>query len=55
MLHESPQLVHKFYQDVSKLGRPEKNGIMGITTTLQVSFLFPCLSLPQLSLTCMQI
>ncbi|KAF7825832.1 putative G3BP-like protein isoform X1 [Senna tora] len=35
MLHESPQLVHKFYQDVSKLGRPEKDGIMGITTTMQ--------------------
>ncbi|XP_028776948.1 putative G3BP-like protein isoform X2 [Neltuma alba] len=35
MLHESPELVHKFYQDVSKLGRPEKDGIMGITTTMQ--------------------
>lgn len=35
MLHESPELVHKFYQDISKLGRPGKNGIMGITTTMQ--------------------
>ncbi|XP_019413015.1 PREDICTED: putative G3BP-like protein isoform X2 [Lupinus angustifolius] len=35
MLHESPELVHKFYQDVSKLGRPEQNGLMGITTTLE--------------------
>ncbi|CAK8541464.1 unnamed protein product [Lathyrus sativus] len=34
MLHESPQLVHRFYQEVSKLGRPEPNGIMGITTTM---------------------
>ncbi|KAE9592122.1 putative RNA recognition motif domain, nuclear transport factor 2, NTF2-like protein [Lupinus albus] len=34
MLHESPELVHKFYQEVSKLGRPEQNGLMGITTTL---------------------
>ncbi|KAK7339117.1 hypothetical protein VNO77_19762 [Canavalia gladiata] len=34
MLHESPELVHRFYQDVSKLGRPEQNSIMGITTTM---------------------
>ncbi|KAK7293150.1 hypothetical protein RJT34_16011 [Clitoria ternatea] len=34
MLHESPELVHRFYQDVSKLGRPEQDGIMGITTTM---------------------
>lgn len=39
MLHESPELVHRFYQDVSKLGRPEPNGIMGITTTMIVSSL----------------
>ena len=44
MLHESPELVHRFYQDVSKLGRPEQNGIMGITTTMDVS----SLSLPHL-------
>ncbi|WJX81620.1 myosin ATPase [Trifolium repens] len=34
MLHESPQHVHRFYQEISKLGRPEPNGIMGITTTM---------------------
>ncbi|KAK7256104.1 hypothetical protein RIF29_29538 [Crotalaria pallida] len=34
MLHDSPELVHKFYLEVSKLGRPEQNGLMGITTTL---------------------
>lgn len=40
MLHESPELVHRFYQDISKLGRPEPNGIMGVTTTMLVSSLF---------------
>ncbi|KAK8654113.1 hypothetical protein V6N13_128089 [Hibiscus sabdariffa] len=35
ILHESPELVHRFYHDSSKLGRPEENGIMSITTTLQ--------------------
>lgn len=39
MLHESPELVHRFYQEVSKLGRPEQNGLMGITTTMLVSSL----------------
>lgn len=35
ILHKSPELVHRFYQDSSKLGRPEENGIMSITTTMQ--------------------
>ncbi|XP_021901040.1 ras GTPase-activating protein-binding protein 2 isoform X1 [Carica papaya] len=35
ILHQSPELVHRFYQDISKLGRPEENGAMGITTTMQ--------------------
>ncbi|XP_057781028.1 nuclear transport factor 2-like isoform X2 [Salvia miltiorrhiza] len=35
ILHKSPGLVHKFYQDVSKLGRPEEDGSMSITTTMQ--------------------
>ncbi|XP_039001023.1 nuclear transport factor 2-like [Hibiscus syriacus] len=35
ILHQSPELVHRFYHDSSKLGRPEENGIMSITTTLQ--------------------
>ncbi|MED6155583.1 hypothetical protein PIB30_006449 [Stylosanthes scabra] len=35
MLHESPELVHRFYQDISKFGRPEESGIMGITTTME--------------------
>ncbi|XAR58752.1 hypothetical protein NMG60_11014278 [Bertholletia excelsa] len=32
--HKSPALVHRFYQDMSKLGRPEDNGSMSITTTM---------------------
>ncbi|KAK4846418.1 hypothetical protein QYF36_016964 [Acer negundo] len=35
ILHQSPELVHRFYQDVSKLGRPEEDGAMSITTTMQ--------------------
>ncbi|KAH6814407.1 hypothetical protein C2S51_023425 [Perilla frutescens var. frutescens] len=35
ILHQSPELVHKFYQDISKLGRPEEDGSMSITTTMQ--------------------
>ncbi|XP_051131968.1 nuclear transport factor 2-like [Andrographis paniculata] len=35
ILHHSPGLVHRFYQDVSKLGRPEEDGSMSITTTMQ--------------------
>ncbi|KAL3649288.1 hypothetical protein CASFOL_005691 [Castilleja foliolosa] len=35
ILHHSPGLVHRFYQDISILGRPEENGSMSITTTLQ--------------------
>ncbi|XWS31241.1 hypothetical protein CRYUN_Cryun23aG0060700 [Craigia yunnanensis] len=35
ILHQSPALVHRFYHDSSKLGRPEENGVMSITTTMQ--------------------
>lgn len=35
ILHHSPELVHRFYQDISTLGRPEEDGSMGITTTMQ--------------------
>ncbi|XVE72715.1 hypothetical protein DITRI_Ditri11bG0061300 [Diplodiscus trichospermus] len=35
ILHQSPELVHRFYHDISKLGRPEENGVMSITTTMQ--------------------
>ncbi|KAG5567249.1 hypothetical protein RHGRI_002714 [Rhododendron griersonianum] len=33
---QSPGLVHRFYQEESKLGRPEDDGTMSMTTTLQV-------------------
>ncbi|XP_019178699.1 PREDICTED: putative G3BP-like protein isoform X3 [Ipomoea nil] len=35
ILHHSPELVYRFYQDTSKLGRPEEDGSMSITTTMQ--------------------
>ncbi|KAK1259934.1 hypothetical protein QJS04_geneDACA023340 [Acorus gramineus] len=35
ILHQSPELVHRFYQDVSKLGRPEATGVMSSVTTMQ--------------------
>ncbi|OAY32841.1 nuclear transport factor 2 [Manihot esculenta] len=34
ILHQSPELVHRFYQDVSRLGRPDEGGIMSTTTTM---------------------
>ncbi|XP_022727485.1 putative G3BP-like protein isoform X2 [Durio zibethinus] len=35
ILYQSPELVHRFYHNSSKLGRPEENGVMSITTTMQ--------------------
>ncbi|KAK6145121.1 hypothetical protein DH2020_021941 [Rehmannia glutinosa] len=35
ILHLSPELVHRFYQDISRLGRPEVDGSMSVTTTMQ--------------------
>uniref|UniRef100_A0A1S3XGC9 G3BP-like protein n=1 Tax=Nicotiana tabacum TaxID=4097 RepID=A0A1S3XGC9_TOBAC len=35
ILHHSPGLVFRFYQETSKLGRPEDHGSMTITTTMQ--------------------
>ncbi|GFZ02082.1 nuclear transport factor 2 (NTF2) family protein with RNA binding (RRM-RBD-RNP motifs) domain-containing protein [Actinidia rufa] len=32
--HQSPGLVHRFYQDISKLGRPDDDGTMSMTTTM---------------------
>ncbi|KAJ6390011.1 hypothetical protein OIU77_024273 [Salix suchowensis] len=34
ILHQSPDLVHRFYQDGSKFGRPGENGVMSTTTTM---------------------
>uniref|UniRef100_A0A7N0U9X9 Uncharacterized protein n=1 Tax=Kalanchoe fedtschenkoi TaxID=63787 RepID=A0A7N0U9X9_KALFE len=35
VLHQSPEIVHRFYQDGSKIGRPIEDGTMGITTTME--------------------
>ncbi|XP_071689384.1 nuclear transport factor 2-like [Rutidosis leptorrhynchoides] len=35
ILHQSPGVVHRFYQDISKVGRPEEDGSMSITTTME--------------------
>ncbi|MQL77427.1 hypothetical protein Taro_009841, partial [Colocasia esculenta] len=35
ILHQSPELVHRFYQDISKLGRPDAAGAMSSITTMQ--------------------
>ncbi|KAL3633298.1 hypothetical protein CASFOL_022825 [Castilleja foliolosa] len=35
ILHHSPGLVHRFYQDISKLGRPNEDGSLSTTTTMQ--------------------
>lgn len=35
ILHQSPELVHKFYQDSSILSRPDSNGLMNSVTTMQ--------------------
>lgn len=38
ILHHSPQLVHRFYQDTSLLSRPDSNGVMTTVTSMQVNF-----------------
>ncbi|CAA0820294.1 Nuclear transport factor 2 (NTF2) family protein with RNA binding (RRM-RBD-RNP motifs) domain [Striga hermonthica] len=35
ILHHSPELVHRFYQDVSVLSRPDPNGLMKTVTTME--------------------
>ncbi|CAL5362393.1 unnamed protein product [Camellia sinensis] len=35
ILHESPELVYKFYQDSSVLSRPDSNGVMTLVTTMK--------------------
>lgn len=37
ILHQSPGLVHRFYQDSSSLSRPDTNGVMTTVSTMQVS------------------
>lgn len=38
ILHNSPELVYRFYQDASVLSRPDSNGVMTSVTTMEVSF-----------------
>ncbi|PWA86680.1 nucleotide-binding alpha-beta plait domain-containing protein [Artemisia annua] len=35
ILHQSPALVYRFYQDISRVGRPEEDGSMSTTTTME--------------------
>ncbi|KAL3748610.1 hypothetical protein ACJRO7_009793 [Eucalyptus globulus] len=35
ILHQSPEMVHRFYQDSSLLSRPDANGVMTKVTTMQ--------------------
>uniref|UniRef100_A0A7N0TP72 Uncharacterized protein n=1 Tax=Kalanchoe fedtschenkoi TaxID=63787 RepID=A0A7N0TP72_KALFE len=35
VLHQSPEIVHRFYQEDSKMGRPVQDGAMGMTTTIE--------------------
>ncbi|KAI4303758.1 hypothetical protein MLD38_039354 [Melastoma candidum] len=35
ILHQSPGMVHRFYQDSSLLSRPDANGVMSTVTTMQ--------------------
>lgn len=39
ILHKSPELVHRFYQESSRLGRPGDKGEMSTTSSLLVTFL----------------
>jgi hypothetical protein len=40
ILHQSPELVFRFYQDASRLGRPAKPGAdMDVVTTMEVKHL----------------
>lgn len=39
ILHSTPELVFRFYQDSSVLSRPDSNGVMTSVTTMEVSFL----------------
>nr|DAD36352.1 TPA_asm: hypothetical protein HUJ06_006993 [Nelumbo nucifera] len=35
IMHQSPELVYRFYQDISKFGRLEADGSMSAVTTMQ--------------------
>lgn len=37
ILHSNPEMVYKFYQDISVISRPEPDGVMESVTTMKVS------------------
>jgi hypothetical protein len=39
ILHQSPELVYRFYQESSVISRPDSNGVMTSVTTMKVSLL----------------
>lgn len=41
ILHQSPELVYRFYQESSVLSRPESNGVMTSVTTMPVCSIEP--------------
>lgn len=43
ILHQSPDLVHRFYQDSSLLSRSDSNGVMKTVTTTKVCLGFASL------------
>ena len=51
ILHRSPELVYRFYQDASMLSRPDLNGDMKTVTTMKVSqaFIFITCYISQIS------
>lgn len=40
ILHQNPDMVHKFYQESSMMSRPDSSGAMTLETTIQVSHLW---------------
>lgn len=37
ILHQSPELVYRFYQESSVISRPDSKGVMTSVTTMKVS------------------
>ena len=50
ILHQSPEVVYKFYQDSSVLSRPDSDGVMTSVTTMQVGPLIFCRNMYKLYL-----
>jgi hypothetical protein len=39
MLHETPDQVNKFHQDINRIGRPGSGGVMEYVAIFHVSFI----------------